>query len=81
MEQLWGVPELQKANPSAFVEINGDDARNLGIAHGDACVVETRRDRMTLPAPPSPQTFQLVLVEMGVRQRKRHILHPAAHNP
>ncbi|NHZ48818.1 nitrate reductase [Nitratidesulfovibrio liaohensis] len=44
------VPELQKANPSAFVEINGDDAKSLGIAHGDACVVETRRDKLTLPA-------------------------------
>lgn len=44
------VPELMKANPSAFVEINADDARAANISHGDKVIVETRRDSMELPA-------------------------------
>lgn len=44
------VPELQKANPSAFVEINPEDAKKAGIAHDDMVIVETRRDAMQLPA-------------------------------
>ncbi len=44
------VPELQKAFPSAFVEVNPEDAAKLGIANGDAVVLETRRDKMTFPA-------------------------------
>lgn len=44
------VPELMKANPAAFVEINPDDASALGINNGDMVVVETRRDAMELPA-------------------------------
>ena len=44
------VPELQKANPSAFVEINPQDAAKAGIKHGDMVTLETRRDRMDLPA-------------------------------
>ncbi len=44
------VPELQKANPIAFVEINPEDAKALGIKHNDNVVVETRRDSMTFPA-------------------------------
>ncbi|MBQ7457220.1 MAG: nitrate reductase [Desulfovibrio sp.] len=44
------VPELLKANPHAFVEINDEDAKKMNIKHGDMVVVETRRDAMTLPA-------------------------------
>lgn len=44
------VPELRKAYPSAFVEVNPDDAQKLGIANGDPVVLETRRDKMTFPA-------------------------------
>jgi nitrate reductase NapA len=44
------VPELQRANPSAFVEINPEDAKAAGIANGDMVSVETRRDSMRLPA-------------------------------
>lgn len=44
------VPELQKANPAAFVEINAEDAKTLGIKHGDTVKVETRRESMDLPA-------------------------------
>lgn len=44
------VPELQKANPDAFVEINPVDAKTYGIAHGDNVLLETRRGSMELPA-------------------------------
>lgn len=44
------VPELLKANPAAFVEINEQDAAALGIRHGETVVLETRRDKMELPA-------------------------------
>lgn len=44
------VPELLKANPAAFVEINPQDAQKAGIVHGDIVAVETRRDSMVLPA-------------------------------
>ncbi len=44
------VPELNKANPEAFVEVNPEDAEAAGIKHGDIVVVETRRDLMKLPA-------------------------------
>lgn len=44
------VPELRKAYPSAFVEINPEDAEKLGIRNGDQVVLETRRDKMTFPA-------------------------------
>ncbi len=44
------VPELQRAYPSAFVEVNPDDAKKLNIANGDRVTLETRRDKMTFPA-------------------------------
>lgn len=44
------VPELRRANPAAFVEINPEDAEKAGIRHGDNVVVETRRDALALPA-------------------------------
>lgn len=44
------VPELRRANPAAFVEINPQDAERAGIRHGDNVVVETRRDALVLPA-------------------------------
>lgn len=44
------VPELRRANPAAFVEINPEDAAKAGIVQDDIVVVETRRDSMELPA-------------------------------
>lgn len=44
------VPELQKAYPSAFVEINPEDAKELSIKNGDQVMLETRRDTMVFPA-------------------------------
>jgi nitrate reductase NapA len=44
------VPEIRSSFPSAFVEVNAQDAKRLGIANGDAVNVETRRGKLTLPA-------------------------------
>lgn len=44
------VPELRKAYPSAFVEVNPEDAERLGIKNGDPVTLETRRDKMVFPA-------------------------------
>ncbi len=44
------VPELLKANPAAFVEINPEDAAAHGISHGDNVLLETRRGSLELPA-------------------------------
>jgi nitrate reductase NapA len=44
------VPELQRANPSVFVEINPEDAKHANIANGDMVTLETRRDTMQMPA-------------------------------
>jgi len=44
------VPELKKSFPSAYVEVNNDDAKRLGINNGDQIKLVTRRDEMDLPA-------------------------------
>ncbi|MCA8987462.1 MAG: molybdopterin-dependent oxidoreductase [Planctomycetaceae bacterium] len=44
------IPQLQKAMPTAYVEINRDDASELGIRNGDAVKLITRRGELTLPA-------------------------------
>ncbi len=44
------IPQLQRAMPRAYVEVNRDDARALGIADGEIVTLETRRGRMDLPA-------------------------------
>lgn len=43
-------PELNRAAPKAYVEINPDDAKKMGIADKDPVVVETRRGKMTFDA-------------------------------
>lgn len=44
------IPQLARAVPRAYVEVNADDARELGVANGDAVVVESRRGRIELAA-------------------------------
>ncbi|MFC9424162.1 molybdopterin-dependent oxidoreductase [Streptomyces sp. NPDC056987] len=44
------VAKLNKLNPGPFVEIHPSDARELGIAEGDAVEVASRRGRAVLPA-------------------------------
>jgi nitrate reductase NapA len=44
------IPQLRRAMPGAYVEINADDARALGIRTGETVVIETRRGSLELPA-------------------------------
>jgi nitrate reductase (cytochrome) len=44
------VPELLRANPYAYVEINPKDAKKLGIRPNDMVEVTSRRGTNTLPA-------------------------------
>ncbi len=45
--QTRRVPELAKAEPQAFVEVNPDTARRAGLADGILAVVESRRGTVT----------------------------------
>ncbi len=44
------VPELVSAMPTAYAELNHEDARALGVRTGDRVVLETRRGRVEFPA-------------------------------
>ncbi len=44
------VPELLRANPYSFVELNPKDADRLGIGPGDMVEIESRRGRVEMPA-------------------------------
>lgn len=44
------VPELKKSFSNAYVEVNKDDAKKLGINNGDQIKLTTRRDKINLPA-------------------------------
>jgi len=44
------VPVLHNAMPSAYVEINPDDAADMGIVNGEMVRVISRRGEITLPA-------------------------------
>jgi nitrate reductase NapA len=44
------IEPLRRAMPRGYVELNRDDARELGIADGEIVRVETRRGKLELPA-------------------------------
>ncbi len=44
------IAELLRANPYAYVEINPEDAKRLGIKPNDMVEIETRRGKIVLPA-------------------------------
>jgi len=44
------VPEINKSFPEAYVEINDQDARNLGVQNGDNVELISRRGRMVFQA-------------------------------
>ncbi len=50
MSMTGRVPELLRANPYAYVEINPNDAKKLGIKPGDMVEVRSRRGVNVLPA-------------------------------
>ncbi|MHC4947690.1 MAG: molybdopterin-dependent oxidoreductase [Planctomycetota bacterium] len=44
------VPQLGRAMPRAYAELNREDARRLGIRTGDMIILESRRGALELPA-------------------------------
>ncbi|MDA3962293.1 MAG: molybdopterin-dependent oxidoreductase [Planctomycetota bacterium] len=44
------VPQLRRAMPSSYVEVNPQDAKSLGIGNGDIVAIDTRRGSIELPA-------------------------------
>ncbi len=44
------IPQLRRSMPQAYVEVNREDARRLGIHDGERVAVVTRRGRLELPA-------------------------------
>ncbi|MEA3466042.1 MAG: molybdopterin dinucleotide binding domain-containing protein [Thermodesulfobacteriota bacterium] len=44
------VPELLRANPYSFVEINPRDAKKMGVRPGDMVEIESRRGKVEMPA-------------------------------
>lgn len=44
------IPQLRRAMPSAYVELNKKDADKIGVVTGDKVWVESRRGKMKLPA-------------------------------
>ncbi len=58
------VPALKKAAPSAFVELNVDDAEQLGVADGDTVRLVTPRGHLELPAcVPQPRPLEPTAIE------------------
>jgi len=43
------IPQLRNSMPQAYVELNREDAKQLGIADGETVVVESRRGSVELP--------------------------------
>jgi len=43
------IPQLHRAMPKAYVEMNRDDAARLGVRSGDAVTIKSRRGEMDLP--------------------------------
>ena len=50
MSMTGRVPELLRANPYAYVEVNPRDAAKLGIRPGDMVEIKSRRGVNVLPA-------------------------------
>lgn len=44
------IPEIMRANPYSYVEVNPKDAAKLGIKPGDMVEVESRRGKCIMPA-------------------------------
>ncbi len=44
------IPELSRAMPSAYVELNAEDAASLGIRNGDPVILESRRGTLEIQA-------------------------------
>jgi nitrate reductase NapA len=43
------IPQLHRAMPQAYAEMNGEDAKRLGIANGEVVTLESRRGKLDIP--------------------------------
>ena len=43
------IPQLRRAMPNSYLEMNREDARALGVSDGEVVVLESRRGRVELP--------------------------------
>jgi nitrate reductase NapA len=43
------IPQLRRAMPQAYLEMNREDAQRMGIADGEVVMLETRRGNLKLP--------------------------------
>jgi nitrate reductase NapA len=60
------ITQLRKAVPAAYVEVNKDDARQLGVRQGEVVRLETRRGSIDLP----------VMIHGRARCPKGHVFVP-----
>ncbi|WP_437849481.1 molybdopterin-dependent oxidoreductase [Sorangium sp. So ce363] len=58
------IPQLQRAMPQSYLEMNREDARRLGVGDGEVVILESRRGALELPvwiegrgAPPPGTVF------------------------
>ncbi|WP_437585315.1 molybdopterin-dependent oxidoreductase [Sorangium sp. So ce1000] len=58
------IPQLQRAMPQSYLEMNREDARKLGVGDGEVVILESRRGALELPvwiegrgAPPPGTVF------------------------
>jgi nitrate reductase NapA len=83
------IPQLRRAMPEAYVEMNRDDARQAGIANGEVVVLETRRGRIEIAvwidgrgAPPRGSLFvpffdeRLPINELTLHEHDPHSKQP-----
>jgi nitrate reductase NapA len=43
------IPQLRRAMPNSYLEMNREDARALGVSDGEVVALESRRGRVELP--------------------------------
>ncbi len=85
MTKTGFVTRLQKHKPSSFVEMNSEDARELGIADGDRVNVATARGELILPACVSddirPKTLFIPVTERRINYLTNDLLDPQSKEP
>lgn len=83
------IPQLRRSMPQAYVELNREDARALGIANGEVVVLETRRGKIELPAwidgrgaPPKGSVFVPFFDErLLINELTLHLFDPISKQP
>ncbi len=83
------IPELHRAVPRAYAELNPDDAREIGVQRGDMVRVESRRGSIELPVwingrgkPPRGQVFVPFFDETKlINEVTLHLFDPFSRQP